>query len=56
METVQIEQRRFLQDVKGKFLKQTAIYCQLKTSDFRLPNRAHGLRGDEEFCHFSKQI
>lgn len=49
METVQIGQHRFLQDVKQKFLRQTAIYRQLMTSDFRLPNTAHGLRGEEKF-------
>lgn len=49
MKTVHIGQHRFLQGVKQKFLRQTAIYRQLKASDFRLPNTAHGLRGDEKF-------
>jgi len=52
---VQIEQHLF-QNVKQKFLKQIAIHRQLKAAYVRLPNTAHGLRGDEKFCDFNKKI
>jgi hypothetical protein len=37
-------------------LSKQQFTVSLKASDVRLPNTAHGLRGDEKFCHFSKKI